>query len=190
MLQDAARRACGHFGPLACRTVWVLWFMREQMANRHSAFSEGRAFCKLLFLVSVGDKLFPFVGRWLPSRRGGNGRWLPSRSIVPSGWLSSTQGSLARTGGTSSCAWEGWAGIIWPSDCRLRWLSSSSLACSIFLRSVFEVRDVVPDSEEMLATLLVDEVWGRPRIPDETVTFINAPFSYGENRRCAVKHKW
>jgi hypothetical protein len=52
------------------------------------------------------------------------------------------------------------------------------LARSILLRSVFEVRDVVPDSEEMLTALVINEERGRPSIPDETVTFIHAPFSY------------
>jgi hypothetical protein len=64
------------------------------------------------------------------------------------------------------------------------------LARRILLGPVFEVRDVVPDSEEMLAALLIDEVWGRPSIPDETVTFIHASFSYRKNRRGAVKHQW
>jgi hypothetical protein len=69
-------------------------------------------------------------------------------------------------------------------------LSGSSLARSILLRSVFEVRDVIPDGEETLAALLINEVWGRPSIPDETVCFIHASFSYRKNWWRAVKHQW
>jgi hypothetical protein len=55
--------------------------------------------------------------------------------------------------------------------------------------SVLEVGDVIPYSEAMLLAMLVDEVRGFTRSPDEAATFVHAPLSYRENWWCAVEHK-